>query len=175
MADLFGVDMSDAKELGEGFTVVPPGDYHLFVVESDRVTTKSGTGEYLQCKIQIASGPHEGAWFYERFNLWNPNAQAVDIAKSQWRALCEVTLGQPNAINNDSSSLHSKIFLGEVDNIPMNKDDPNSKRSNCLVFRKGKLRSLIGGSAPTPQTVPPITTQATAQPHVATGKPPWKK
>lgn len=181
MANLNDVDMTTAGELGEGFVAIPPGDYQVYMESSERKTTKNGDGEYLECAIIVATGPHEGAKVFSRLNLWNPSAQAVEIAKSQWRALCEATLGQPFALNNESSSLHNKMFIAEVANVPMNDKNPNSKRTNELVFRKGKIRGMGNNQKlpPQPQNAP--ASQAAAQPvasapvQASVGKPPWKK
>jgi hypothetical protein len=188
MAQLGDIDTSTAGELSEGFQAFPPGDYPLYLESSERKTTKKGDGEYLECVFVVADGEHKSKKVFHRFNLWNPNQTAVDIAKSQWRALCEVTVGQPNAPGNDSASLNYKIFWAAVNNVPMNKDDPNSKRSNEIVFRKGKLRAAgAGGGAPAPiASAPPpqqntqaaAVAQGTAAPAVVPGsggRPPWAK
>ena len=76
----------------------------------------------------------------------NPNQQAVDIAKSHCVRLCEAIVRQPFV--NDSAMLHSRPFFALIDNVAMNKDDPNSKRSNEVVFRKGTIRSINSGTTP---------------------------
>lgn len=165
MTNLHDVDMSDAKELGEGFRVLPPGEYMVFIESSERKTTKAGTGEYLECLLRVGEGDYENAAIFVRFNLWNPNAQAVEIAKSQWRSFCEATLQQPFARNNDSTTLHSIPFFVLVDNVPMNKSDPESKRSNEVIFRKGTVRHISAGKAGAPSVVkPPLSSIAAASP-----------
>ena len=188
--NLLDIDTSDAQELSEGFVAIPPGEYPMYIESSDRKPTSNGAGEYLECTLIVASGEYEGAKIFARFNLWNQNQQAVDIAKSQWRALCEATLGQPNAINNDSGSLHNKMFMAQVANVPAydkaTKQDHPTRRTNEIVFRKGTVRSMqqaaltdaVDAGIKKATTVqaqghanPPKGTAGTG----GTGKPPWKK
>jgi hypothetical protein len=143
MARLDGIDTSTAEALREGFQPIPPGDYMLFMESSEKTETRDGNGEYLKCVFVVANGEFEGAKITANFNFWNQNQKAVDIAKSQWRALCEAVLNQPTAINNESSSLHNKIFIGQVSNKPRN--DDATKRTNELVFLKGTIRSSAEG------------------------------
>lgn len=180
MALLSNIDMTDAQELGEGFRIVPPGEYQVYMESSDFKDTKAGTGKYLECVLVVADGEYEGAKIFVRLNLINPNQQAVDIAKSQLRALCEAIVGQPFV--NDSAMLHSRPFFALIDNVAMNKDDPNSKRSNEVVFRKGTIRSINSGAVPG-LAAEPVQQKTTAPKVVATpapvtpasGLPPWKQ
>jgi hypothetical protein len=147
MGNMSDLDMSDAEDLREGFKAVPPGDYQLYMESSERKTNKKETGEYLACVFVVAGGEYENSKIFCNFNLWNTNTEAVRIAKAQWRALCEAVLGQPNAINNDSASLHDNLFVAQVDNKPAynkesGKNDHLTLRTNELVFRKGTLMSI---------------------------------
>jgi hypothetical protein len=152
MAQMQDVDTSNAEELNEGFTVFPPGEYILYMEASERKATNAGDGEYLSCTFTVAEGEFEGRKVFHMFNLWNKSQQATDIAKSQWKALCEAAVGQPNAPNGDSSSLHFKKFLGTVGVDPA-KDNYAAK--NKLIFRKGTVKS-IGGSAAQPAVAKPV-------------------
>jgi len=180
MANLSHIDMSDAQELGAGFRIVPPGEYQIYIENSEFKPTKDNkagknNAEFLELTAVVADGEYEGAKIPIRLNLINPSQTTVDIAKSHLRALCEAIVGQPFV--NDSPQLHNRPFFALIDNVPMNKDDPNSKRSNEVVFRKGTIRSITS-------TVVPVATavahkqQEVAQASVATpssGLPPWKQ
>lgn len=189
MASLSGINMDDAKELGEGFRIIPPGEYQVIMENSEWRDTKSklantSQNEFLECRLLIVDGEYEGSTVICRLNLRNDNPTAVEIAKSQFRALCEATLGQPVPLNNDSASLHSRPFFVFIDNVPMTKDDPNSKRSNEVKFSKGSSpRSLKSGPATqVVKTVAPVVAtpnqaavQATPAVKPGSGIPPWKK
>jgi hypothetical protein len=181
--NLYDVDTSEASPLSEGFKAVPPGMYELFMESSDKKTTNDGEGEYLACVFVVGRGEHEGAKIFCNFNFWNKNQKAVDIAKSSWRALCEVTLGQPNAINNDSASLHNKLFVAEISNKPAynketGKNDHPTYRSNEIVFRKGTILSSKEYFAAQSQAKDEPKTEATVPTKPVkpgAGKPPWVK
>lgn len=145
MADLTDVNMLDAEGLRDGFEPLPPGEYQLFMESSDRVSTKAGDGELLKCVFIVGMGPHEGKKIFSNFNLWNKSTEAVRIAKSQWAAICFAALGQPPEMVRDSSMLNSKLFYAEISNVPHHNDP--TKRSNEIVFSKGKIRSLKEGPA----------------------------
>lgn len=164
MANLHDVDMTDAGELSEGFAPFPQGEYTFFMESSERRETKAQDGEYLTCVFVVAEGEYKDRKVFHMFNLWNKNQQAVEIAKQQWRALCEVTVGQPSAPGNDSSALHFKPFVGTVN---VKAADGNYAGKNEFVFRKGKIRSIAGnvgtGHAPMASAAAP---QPMAQPAV---------
>jgi hypothetical protein len=95
---------SEVAPQQSGYEPRPAGEYTMQVVNSDMRTTKSGTGQYLWLEFDILSGPVRGK-FFERLNLFNDNAKAVDIANRQLSAIC-------NAIGivslQDSEQLHMK-------------------------------------------------------------------
>ena len=95
---------SEVAPQQSGYEPRPAGDYTMQVVNSDMRTTKSGTGQYLWLEFDILSGPVRGKYF-ERLNLFNDNAKAVEIANRQLSAIC-------NAIGlmtlQDSEQLHMK-------------------------------------------------------------------
>ncbi len=95
---------SEVSTPQSGYEPRPAGEYTMQVVNSDMRTTKSGTGQYLWLEFDILSGPVRGK-FFERLNLFNDNAKAVEIANRQLSAIC-------NAVDlvalQDSEQLHMK-------------------------------------------------------------------
>ena len=196
MSNLRDLDTSDAPELNEGFKVVPPGEYQLYMDSSERKATNDGQSEKLECVFVVAAGEYENSKIWCSFNLWNKSVDATNIAKAQWRAICEATVGQPDAPNKDSASLHNKIFFALVDNVAAydkaTGKDHETKRKNEIVFRKGTIMSSKEWQAKQKagQTAPAKTaetktaeqpeqaqeTKASPQPSVTPGKglPPWK-
>lgn len=187
MVSLTGINMDDAKELGEGFKLVPPDEYKVFIDNTEWKDAKSklaGTNqnEFLECRLVVADGDFEGSSVLVRLNLRNENPTAVEIAKSQFRALCEATLGQPAPLNNDSASLHSRPFYAYIDNVEM-KNSTTGARSNEVLFRKGSIRPLSSGpkahvvKTQAPAAEPKNVGQIINNPMPATsaGTPPWKK
>ena len=159
-ADLNDVDTTEARELGDN-SPFPPGEYTAYIDESERKTTKAGDGEYLSTKWIINGGEHDGRVIFHNFNLWNKNDVAVNIAKSEWRAVCEVTTGKPG-VSNSEEVHHKKCII----TVGLETDQKGQPR-NTIVFRKDKIRA-IGTSSSKPATT---ATAAVAKP--ATKKTPW--
>lgn len=103
MAHLGGFDASKVDPAGD-FTPIPAGTYLAVMSESAMKKTKSGSGEYLECKWRISDGQHKGRVIISRLNLRNANSVAVQIAEGELSAICRaVGVLKPN----DSSDLHN--------------------------------------------------------------------
>ncbi len=61
------------KESSEekSFDLLPAGDYHAVITESDYVETKSGTGMNLKLTWQIIDGNFKGRLLFENLCLLN--------------------------------------------------------------------------------------------------------
>lgn len=156
MTDLTDLDMTTASELGDGFTPLPNGEYDAIVESSERKFTKSGDGEYLQLVWAVVGGQHDGRKIWTRHNLWNKSQKASDIAKAEWRAICEATVDKPAV--RDSAEVHSKKCIITV----VIEKGQNDQPQNTIVFRKDKIRAY--GSA-----APKVAVQA----DMAVKKAPW--
>lgn len=73
------------------FKDLPPGLYTVRINGEETKPTKAGTGEYLQLTFEICDGPHTGTKIFDRLNLRNPSARAVEIAQATLQAICEAT------------------------------------------------------------------------------------
>lgn len=102
MANLAGFDASAV--VPNSFEAIPQGVYNAIITESEWKQTNSGDGRYLQMKFQIIDGEYKGRVLFARLNLENPNAKAVEIARSQLSSICRaVGVMKPN----DSCELHN--------------------------------------------------------------------
>jgi hypothetical protein len=70
---------------------LPAGEYTMIITRTEIKSTKAGTGEYLECVMEVVEGKSAGRKHWERFNVSNPNKTAEDIAKAAlgnlWRRL----------------------------------------------------------------------------------------
>jgi hypothetical protein len=90
---------------------IPAGWYVAMITESEMKPTKNGNGEYLQLRLDVVEGEHEGRVLFARLNLVNQNQTAVDIAQRELSAICRaVGVMQPQ----DSSDLHDKPMRVKV-------------------------------------------------------------
>jgi len=106
------LDLSDVQPDTGGGTTVPQGDYVVAITEAFMKATSAGTGHFLQVEMQITEGEMKGASITDRFNLDNPNAKAVEIAKAQLKAVTEA-IGHVGVLE-DSDDLIGKPFKVRV-------------------------------------------------------------
>jgi hypothetical protein len=133
------------------FEPVPAGKYTAIITESEEKPTKAMTGSYLQMTVEIVDGAHKGKKVFERLNLKNPNATAVDIANRTLSAICRATGVMTPSNSND---LHNKPFTVTIAVKPA---DGQYSASN-----------EIKGYEPAGQATPSAPADAGAS-----GKPPW--
>jgi hypothetical protein len=127
MGDLTGIgfNTTDVKA-AVPFEAIPAGPYDAIVVDSKVSETKAGTGKYLMLTMQVLSGPYQNRKLFDRFNLQNPNASAVEISQRQLKALCEavgfsgvleesnVLFGKPFSV---SVKAKKSTYSGEMENV----------------------------------------------------------
>lgn len=99
------------EERSNNFGPLPAGEYEMMIVKSDTKATKANNGHYLECEMHVISGESSGRRHWERFNLDNPNPQAVKIAQESLAKLC-AALGIDEV--NDSEELHDRPFIAEI-------------------------------------------------------------
>ncbi len=98
-----GFDANQVEPTND-FEPIPAGKYVAVITESEMKPTKAGTGSYLQLTFQILEGEHKNRLLWTRLNLDNPNATAVQIARSELSAICRaVGVMTPS----DSVELHN--------------------------------------------------------------------
>lgn len=154
---------ANAVQPQESFEPIPAGWYECMIVESEMKPTKSGTGQYLQLRLDVTEGQYANRVLFERLNLDNPNATAVEIAQRTLSAICHATgVLQPR----DSSDLHNIPLSVKVSVRPAG----NGYEANNDI--KG-YESLGGVKQAAPAKQP---AQAAAQPAAQSGatKKPWE-
>lgn len=148
----------------DSFDPIPAGWYEVMIVESEMKPTKNGLGQYLQLRLDVVSGDHQGRVLFERLNLDNPNSTAVEIAQRTLSAICHATgILQPK----DSSDLHNIPLRAKVSVRPAG----NGYEASNDIKGYESAGSMAAQSA---------TPQAQAQPQaakaapVAATKKPWE-
>lgn len=110
-----GFNTADAPEPTNDFDPIPAGDYPMRVINSEMKDTKDGTGKMLVLEMDITDGPCAGRKHWERFNLVNKNAQAVEIAQ---RSLAQLCLAVGKVSVEDSDELHMLPFIAKMKVTP---------------------------------------------------------
>lgn len=152
MANLGNFNASEIEPQGS-FEPIPAGWYTAMIVDSEMKPTKNGTGEYLQLRLDIIDGDHQGRVLFDRLNLNNQNQTAVEIAQRQLSAICRsVGVMQPQ----DSSDLHDKPLRVKVAIRPAGNGYEASNEVKAYEPAQGGSAPAAGAAAP------------------ASGKKPWQ-
>jgi len=156
-ADLKGFNAEEVQPQGS-FDPIPAGWYTCMITESEMKPTKTGTGEYLQLRLDVIEGEHQGRVVFDRLNLVNDNQTAVEIAQRQLSAICRaVGVMQPN----DSGDLHDKPIRVKVAIRPASGGYDASNEVKAYAEKEGG-----GTSKPAPA--------AAASSSGGGGKKPWQ-
>lgn len=111
---LTGFDANDV-EPSEPRDPLPAGWYKVVITESEEKPTKAQTGSYLNMVMEVIEGDHAGRKVFERLNLNNPNATAVEIAQRTLSSICRaVGVMTPR----DSGDLHDKPMMAKIKVTP---------------------------------------------------------
>lgn len=130
----------------DGFDLIEPGEYNAVIVASERKPTASGSGDYLKLEIQIADGKYQNRKLFDNLNLWNNNAQAREIARGQFSAICRaVNIITPNR----SDEIHNKVLTIKV-GVDKRKD--TGEMQNRIKAYKPRGGASPLGASPSHQT-----------------------
>lgn len=150
MADLGGFNANDVAPTS--FDVVPNGEYDVIITSSAMKPTKDGGGKFLELELQILAGECQNRKLWDRLNLENANAKAVQIARGTLSAICRaVGVMTPR----DSSELHNKPLRAKV---IVKKDDEYGERNEIKAYKPRHAAPpppMTPPSAPAPAPVDP--------------------
>lgn len=114
-------NMEGVKPSGE-YQELPAGEYLVRIEGTEKKPTKdkfhpdgtpsedNGKNFYLNIALKVGSGPSEGHVEFERLNLWNSNAIAVNIAKSTLKSIQDAT----GVYTNNSDDFHGKFMIMRI-------------------------------------------------------------
>lgn len=135
-------NVADVPQQTSGNEPKPAGMYVMQVVNSDMRMTKSGSGQYLWLEFEILDGPARGK-HWDRLNIINDNAKAVEIANRQLSAICHA-LGF--AALDDSEKLHFKPLRVQL-KVREGKDGSLQNEAKYLPLEGG---ATVAPAAPAP-------------------------
>lgn len=100
-------------------TPVPKAQYKLMISKSNMKANKNNDGGFIVIDCPILEGQFQGRTLQNRYNMWNKNPQAVEIAHKQFSALCHAlnvldVQSQDGAEDNYVPMLHNIPFLADV-------------------------------------------------------------
>lgn len=137
---------------------LPLGDYFFTIVSADVEAVKDKPNEgLLKVGLRIEDGPFKGVVQLDRFNIYNSNPQAQQIAYRELSALCHVTNKLRLATEKDLLGGQAMATIGPQQN--------NDKYSEIKQYKytNGALPGANGSAQPQQQQA--------AQPAPAFGAP----
>lgn len=166
----FNAHIVDPSQPVSMLPVSDQNGHPVIIVSSEFKPTKNDQNSgFLELMLQIIDGPHKGETGAYRLNLFNANAQAVDIASRQLSALCHVT-GQ--MMLSDSSQLHNIPFRAIVGmQKKATPDAPDYTQVNGVLDINGNKPGKAG--QPAPQAAPQTQQGWPAPAPVAPAQPTW--
>lgn len=163
----------DATQINpaDQYEALPAGDYEAMATEATLKATKDGSGKYLELKMQVQSGQHQGRTLFDRLNLINRNPKAVEIAQRQMSQLCHATGVLQIGSEADVQKLCFKPVVVKV----AAKNDPERGMQNEVKGYKAKAANGASFAAPQPFAAPRVAApqQPVYQPAPAAATPPW--
>lgn len=104
-------DPNSVKPIGD-YKAVPAGKYPVLIEAAGMKATKKGDGHYLEVQFVIIDGPSKGERLWDRMNIDNPTAAAVEISQRTLSALCKATIG--DTLLTDDSQFLQKTCIASV-------------------------------------------------------------
>lgn len=142
------------------FGALPAGKYPVVVTESEIKQTKNNDGTYLDCTLEVIEGDGKGRKLWAKFNLQNPNAEAVRIAQRQLADMA-LAVGHQGELR-DSADLHYKPLIARVEFIPSGTVTKSGYRydqdSNDVKGFEKYNGAATGGQGNAPASSSPTTT-----------------
>lgn len=157
----------DFKPNNGGSSMHPIGIFAGTISNAEILPTKEGDGGYYAVTMKSNVGE-----VVMRYNLWNQNSQAVEIARGQLSALCHaINFYQLNFDTDGGRALVGAPVMFKVD-AQLVPSDPNDKRSvkvsSPTLTQVTKVYSSAGVDPSAPSSAPVVPTEGAAtQPQPA--------
>ena len=160
MTDFIANFDATSVEPAESREPIPAGWYKCVITDAINKPTKAQTGSYMELKVQVIEGQHNGRTVYERLNLDNPNDVAVSIAQRTLSAICHaVGVLRPT----DKSQLYDKPMMVKVVVKPASGDYSANNEIK-------EYATIDGGQ---PNSAPPAAYREPTP--MASSTPPWRR
>lgn len=148
---------ASSVEPSSGYEVLPPGKYLAQIVASEMRATKDGMGQYLYLEVDVIEGQYAGRKLFDRLNLINANADAVQIAQRTLSSICRA-VGKLQVSN--SEQLHLIPLIADVRVRPRRACMARATRSaTCLAAVRLQTPPHSALVQPTRQRVLPLLQQ----------------
>ncbi len=151
---------------------MPPGTYTAMVVASDVKDTKKG-GQMIVLELDIMDGDHAGRKLFERLNIKNDNAKAVEIA---FRTLGEIVKAVGKTTIKDTDELHNKrLYIQVAVDPPSPYVDKDGKQQEGKPQNSIKRFLPVSGAVSTPKAAPQAGATTVESKPTEQAVAPWKR
>jgi len=155
------------------YDVLPPGKYLAQIVASEMRATKDGSGQYLYMEVDIIEGQYAGRKLFDRLNLVNASADAVQIAQRTLSSICRA-VGKLQVSN--SEQLHLIPLIADVRVRPPKGMYGESNSIRYLPRTATAANAASFAAAPSAAQAPAARPGVVAQaPTPAANGLPWKR
>lgn len=171
MAFLGGTFDATQIEPNQPFDLLPAGDYTCIITESEMADTRTG-GQMLKLTLQVIEGEHTNRMLFDRLNLVNSNAKAVEIAQRTLSSICHA-VGKYQV--SDSAELHNLPVIASVKMRPASADGQYGPQNDIKGYKPATAQTAYQAPAQQPAQAAPAqqAPQAPAQQAAPAGTPPW--
>jgi hypothetical protein len=155
-------------------TPVPEGWYKVRIVKSNIKTTAKGDGGYLELQHEVLEGQYQNRIIYWNLNLFNPSAQASEIAYKQLSSIGHClgvfSLQDQNMPDQVVPQLHNQpyyiwVVIGQGNQGPLN------NVRGCKDINGNDPGKGAGAAAPAPMQQPGSAWSPAPAPAAATYAP----
>ena len=80
------IDLDNLEKAEFNFDPLPEGEYKFIVTECERKTSQKGT-DYINAKLEVASGEYVNRSVYVGFNLWHSNEKVKNVSTYEFGSL----------------------------------------------------------------------------------------
>ena len=136
------IDLDNLEKAEFNFDPLPEGEYKFIVTECERKTSQKGT-DYINAKLEVASGEYVNRSVYVGFNLWHSNEKVKNVSTYEFGSLykaCGLTK------ISDTAQLIDKVVMAKA---KLKKE----KRDGVLT---GKLENQIFDYQPVKKAAPKV-------------------
>jgi hypothetical protein len=145
----------DELPSGGTFEPLPEGWYNATIVKAEVKTTKAGTGQFIELRMDVTGPTHQGRVIFCNLNINNPNPKAEEIGRQQLNQIMGA-LGLPTVRDSD------QLIGGNVAVKVAIKVEGEDKKNEVKGFK-----AITGSAPPAPSASSPAPVKAAA--------PPWAK
>lgn len=140
------VDFGGTYDASNGATMetrdaLPAGEYIAAIVKSEKRGPNDKGNSYINLEFEVMDGAAQGRRFWTMLNLWNSNAQAVDIAQRELNSICHAA-GRLRV--NSSEELHGIPMKVKLD------QKTDSYGTKNVVKGYAPMNGAPAASAPAP-------------------------